>query len=119
MGGFGSPSNAIAAQSCVSILHTAALSTLDTGKYGLGLLFYLASTRRRSVKADHIFIPTVRQHFTIDSLGATYGLRWACARSPGTVHGAFKCHAHFILILVLLSRQVNQQNNKSDACDNE
>jgi hypothetical protein len=33
------PFDAMAAQSCVSILHTAALSTFDTGKYGLDFYF--------------------------------------------------------------------------------
>ena len=83
------------------------------------ILFYFARTGGRGVKANHIFIAAVRQHFTINALGAAHGLRWARTRGRGTVHGAFERDAHFILILVLLSRQVNQQNNKSDACDND
>ncbi len=91
---------------------------LDTERCRHRFLFYLAGTRGRGVQANHILIAAVGQHRAIDSLRATYGFHRVRRRGRGTVRCSFKCHAHFVLTLVLLSRQINKQDDESDPRDN-
>ncbi len=88
MGGFCSFPMLSSAKLHVNSVHTSPSSVRHQKSRNGSFLFYLAGTRGRSVKANHIFIAAVRQHRAIDSLRAAYRFRWV--RSRGAWNSAMR-----------------------------